>query len=256
MAKMSLLTAPSKPIGQLTGLAPAAEIWYDGSPISGTAVTSATMQYTTNALTLSVNGSGDSRIGSSGVIDCTDGAYDTFGELEKAINAVPGWHCRLLGALAADSTNATVEDSGSALGCLKTTQKLLIDTSALLTHGFCITNASIPVAPAENKRKAIYDERGAVNCLFYLYYVATFSADSGDTMTMTIYSVDRANDTETLLGSIVLAATTVANELDFTNMPITSRYNEQLVIRFTAGGTNPVFTAVTSAVVNGKSIRM
>ena len=252
MAKLSLLTAPSKPIGHITDKVPAMEIWYDGSPIDGTATTAATIQYATATLTCSINGSGDSRIGSSGAMLCSGAAYDTAIEVERVINAVPGWNCRLLGVLGAASMNATMEDSGAALNCLRTAAQVKVDTSALLTQSWCITNASDPVfssgSSIVDKRSSVYDERGAVNCLFYLYYTVTL----GGASTLKVYSIDRRTETENLLGTFVPAATTVANTFDFTDQPITARHGEQLVIIHT----DDTSLSCEESIINAKSIRM
>lgn len=259
-AKISLLTAPSKPIGQLSDLAPACEIWYDGSDISGTKVTAATAQYAINTLGLGVNGAADSRIGPSGLIDCTNAAYDTFGELSDHINSVSGWNCRLLGVLRSDSTNATLEDSGSALNCFKKSIKLKLDTDAIDMHSYCCTAAegatcSSPDSTFGAKVRSVYNEQGAVNCLFYLKFTSTYAGTS-PVQTMTIYSINGATNTENLLGSMILLASTNPNTYDFTHMPVTAKRGERLVVRIkNTAGSGANLASVDESLAVAKSIR-
>jgi hypothetical protein len=252
VAKMSLLTAPSKGIGHIADKAPAMEIWYDGSPIAGVATTSATVQYTTDTLFFKINGSIDTRLGDGAEVDCNNASYNTAILVERHINSIDGWHCRLLGVLGASSSDAVYEDSAAALNCLRTAAVINIDTSAHLTHSFCITNATAPVNVPSGlqgtmKREAIYDERGAMNCLFYLSYIVTL----GGTSTCNFYSINRVTETENLLGTILPAASNLVNTFDFKGIPLTAQPGEQLVVIHTD---NTSLTS-TSSIINAKSIR-
>jgi hypothetical protein len=252
VAKLSLLTAPSKGIGHIADKAPAMEIWYDGSPIAGVATTSATIQYATTTLTFNINGAVDTRIGASGLMVCSGTGYDTAIEVERAINKVDGWCCRLLGVLGASSTDAVYVDSGAALNCLRKAATICIETSTHLTHSFCVTNAPTPANIPSGlngtmKREAIYDERGAMNCLFYLSYIVTL----GGTSTCNFYSINRVTETETLLGTILPAATNVVNTFDFKGIPLTAQPGEQLVVIHT----DDTSLTSTSSIINAKSIR-
>jgi len=252
IAKNSLITATSKPIGHVSDLAPAMQIWYDGRDVSGTKTTAATVTYATATLTLAINGTGDSRVGSSGAMLCSEAAYDTFGEVEDVINAVDGWHCRLMGVLRSDSTNATLEDK-SATNCLRKAVDLTLDTDASDIHSYCVSNAegatSVPRGCTQaDKMKAIYDERGARNCLFYMKFSATLTG----VHTGAIYSVNGATRTERLIGSMVLAATTVANTYDFADFPITANPGERLVVRLSEG---TGYTTFDESLINAKSIQ-
>lgn len=251
VAKMSLLTAPSKGIGHIEDKAPAMEIWYDGSPVSGTPTYDASIAYATTSFTLKINGAVDTRIGVTGIMLCSGGSYNTAIKIERVVNAVDGWHCRLLGVLGASSTDATLEDVGDTK-CLRSAVQFPIDTSAHKTHSFCITNASSPVnTPSElqgtMKREAIYDERGAMNCLFYLSYIVTL----GGTSSLKFYSINRVTETENLIGTLVPAGTNTVNTFDFKGAPLTAQPGEQLVIIHTDSSS----LASTSSIINAKSIR-
>lgn len=261
VAQKSLLTAPSKPIGHLSNKVPACEIWHDGSPAAGTVVNAATMQYATATLTLSINGSADSRVGSSGALACSGATLNTFGELSDAINKVDGWHCRLLAVKRSDSTNATLEDSGSALDCYHRARTLLIDTDALEMHSYCVTAAegvsgSNRGRTFADKVKAIYDEHGHRNCLFYLKVNPTYTGTNA-VATMTIYSVNGATNSETLLGTFILGATTVVNTFDFTKMPIVALEGERLVVRIcVTADANANLASITESLIVAKSIKV
>lgn len=253
IAKSSLLTATSKPIGHISDKAPALEVWYDGSAVSGTTTTAATVKYATDTFTFYINGAVDSRIGSSGVVDCNNASYNTFGELSAHINSVDGWHMRLKGVLESGSADATLLDRSTAVNCLRTAVDFLIDTDAMDIHSFCISNAEGPTAVKRgsteaDKVKAIYDERGAVNCLFYLKFTATLTGVA----TGAIYSINGATHTENLIGTMVFAATTVANTYDFSDFPITANPGERLVVLITEG---TGYTTVDEALINAKSIQ-
>lgn len=249
-AKISLLTAPSKPIGHLANLVPAGEIWYDGSNAAGVPVTAATVAHATDTLTLTINGAVDSRIGASGLIDCNDSAYDTYGELSDHINSVDGWHFRLLGPLRADSTDADLNELAAA-NCFKLPKQLTITTTTI--HSYCISNATGTMAAGgstsfDRKVQAIYDEHGAANCLFYFLYNGT---DTG-IITMTIYSINGATNTETLLGTFVMTTDTEYSD-DFTGMPVTALAGDRLVVRLVAGTS---IDSITDSIIVAKSIQM
>lgn len=250
IAKNSLITAPSKVLGQLTDLSIGLEIWNSGGFVSGVKTTAATVTYATNAFTMTINGAVDSRIGASGVMDC-NGTYTTMLLVSHHINSVDGWHCRLKGVLLADSADATITEV-AASNCLRVAVQCPIASADMETHAYCISNAegvtSIPGGLSyADKVRAIYDEGGAANCLFYLKVAPTYTG----ACTMTIYSINGATETENLIGSMVLLATTEPNTYDFTAMPITAQPGERLIVRIVAA-TN--LAAVTENLAIGKSI--
>lgn len=253
-AKNSLITAPSKVIGQLTNLALACEIWYDGRDVSGVRTTTAKVGYTTNYFVFTINGAADTRGAfhdTTGQLDCT--SYTTMIAVAREINKVDGWHCRLLGVLGADSSNATIENV-TAANCLKKAVQFPITSAAMETHAYCVSRAEGATGMSKgstyaDKVKAIYDEKGAVNVLFYLKVNPTYT---GTNCTMTIYSVNGARELENLVGSVVLLATTVVNIFDFTEFPVTSRPGERLIVRIVAD-TN--LAAITENLALGKSIQ-
>ncbi len=251
IAKNSLITAPSKVLGQLTDLSIGLEIWNSGGFVSGVRTYAATIKYATNAFTLYINGDVDSRIGSSGVMDC-NGVYTTMLLVSHHINSVDGWHCRLKGVLLSDSADATIIEVAEA-NCLRVAVQFPVSSADMETHCYCISNAkgvtSIPGGLSyADKVRAIYDEGGAANCLFYLKVTPTFT---GTNCTMTIYSINGATETENLIGSMVLVATTNPNTYDFTAMPITALPGERLIVRLVAD-TN--LASVTENLAVGKSI--
>lgn len=252
LAKLSLLTAPTQKTAVLDDTAPMLEIWNDGQDVSNARVTAATVTLASSVFTFTINDSADTRLGTSGQIDCTGASYDTLTEFVRKVNSVDGWYCRPLMGLPTSSTNATLIDVGESK-CLKICVQCKIDTSAALIHGYHVTAtegmvvACSPGTSPGNKLKAIYDERGCVNCLFYLKYTATL----GGTSTLVIYSINGVTETVNYIGAIIPAATTVANTLDFTQMPITSNPGERLLVLVT----DNTSLAITESSCIGKSIR-
>lgn len=250
-AKISLLTAPSKPIGHLADLAPACEIWYDGRDVAGVKTTTADIAHATDTYTFQINDAVDTRLGANldGLVDTSDSGTDTYGEFSDHINSVDGWHCRLLGALRANSTDADMNEL-TEISCLKKAISCTITTVAI--HTYCITNAEGASAYGgstsfNDKAKAIYDEKGAANCLFYFSYNGT---DTG-VITMTIYSINGVTNTETLLGTFVMTTDTEYSD-DFTAMPVTALAGDRLVIRLVAGTS---IDSITNSLIVAKSIQ-
>jgi len=58
-------------------------------------------------LTLSIDGTADSTVGASGVIDLTSGSYDTLGELVDAINLSSNWEAEIVAGLRSDTVNGS-----------------------------------------------------------------------------------------------------------------------------------------------------
>lgn len=62
---------------------------------------------TTTANTMYIDNDGDTTATQTGTFDLSNASYDTFGELQDAINAVDGWELVLVGASRADNTYAS-----------------------------------------------------------------------------------------------------------------------------------------------------
>lgn len=83
-------------------------VWHDGTDQDdGSAVTAAYFSSTTDAaiycyLTGTSVAGLDSNVSTDGIIDVTDAAENTMGEVADMINAAPGWHCQLVDMLRAD----------------------------------------------------------------------------------------------------------------------------------------------------------
>ena len=252
-ARLSLLTAPSKFVAGLDDTAPVLEVWHDGSDVAGVQTTAATFAIATDVMTLTINGAVDTRIGSSGTLTMTGATLDTITEVAAAINKVSGWYCRVLGALVGDTTNAVILDV-TAVTCYKTAVKCYFDTSAAKFHTYNISNcegAAVSCSPGTtlaNKINAIYYEKEAANCLFYLKVNPTLG---GGTETFVFYSVNGATETESVIGTIDYTTSTTAETYDFTECPITALSGERLVIRL-ADSTS---LAITESLCIGKSIK-
>lgn len=245
------IVAPTKCLAaQLTNLAPAMAIWHDGSPTeAGTPVTAATVAVAAGGnMTFTINGSGDTRIGTTGVITVTG---LTAVDIYRAVNAVQGWNLILEGMRGANSVDNTLGEL-TAASCLERQVEPLIVTADLDVHGIVISNRSYATAGGTQSSKlaVIEDESGAINKLYYLHIVATdATAASGE---ITIWSIHGAESTgETLLGSYIPSASTTETILDFQQCPIVAKPNEHLLIQYVAGG---AMTGLTELIVNGKSV--
>lgn len=243
------IIAPSKCLGaQLTDLAPAMSIWHDGSPTeSGTAVTAATVAVAAGGnITCTINGSGDARIGSSGVITITG---LTAVDIYRQLNAVQGWNCALKGMRGANSVDNTL-GALTAVSCLEKSVDLLIVTADLDIHGIVISNRSYSSGAGVSKIAGIEDEHGAINKLYYLLITATDATAAG--AEITVWSVSGAESTgETLMASFLPSASTVQTIIDLEKCPIVAKPNEHLLIQYVAGG---ALTAINQLMVNGKSV--
>lgn len=198
--------------------APLFTIWNDGSDISGTATTAATITVTGGttpvAITLKINGAVDSRIGSSGVINLLSATYNTAGEVYDHVNSVDGWHMRLEGILRAgvlsDGTRGCVI-AQAEISCLKTPITILRDTdiaskSAGWEHAVVISARTAPVAAARRgKLGAMEYEHGFRAVIEKAVFTSTYASG---TSTIKIYQVK--GSTETLLHSQAGGATTAA----------------------------------------------
>lgn len=224
--------------GTFTDLAPLITIWHDGSPTeAGTAVTAATITVvaaTTNTITLGINGAVDARIGTAGVIDCENAAYNTAGEVYDHINSVAGWNCRIEGMLRA----GVLAEGGRAImvaaaeqTCFKTPVTILRDSdvaskAAGFEHGVVISQRQAPTFGAARKGKirAIENEHGFRNVLDYMSVTLTYAADSA---VLYVYQIN--GTTETLLYQETAAATTVAG-VHTPNKPIVADPGYHLLI--------------------------
>lgn len=111
-------------------------IRYIGSSTGGGEVTVAS----NGDITLSINTVADASVkcpsgGSSGIIDVSDAACDTFGEVINVINASSTWRAVLLDAVASDSSNDT-------LAALSITTADSVDGLGLLADGTVALNTT------------------------------------------------------------------------------------------------------------------
>lgn len=141
-------------------------------------------------------------------VDVSDAAYDTFLEIENAINATGVFRCSLIGALPSDTSTAMLAtlaatscrtDNGLTLYFLATT------TSQVF--GFAITNNKFTARPtggfSTQKNNWTTDEL-CENMINYLEILLTCTNGG----TTTIYAVDDVNDVETAMWSDAFVSAT------------------------------------------------
>jgi hypothetical protein len=217
-------------------------IWHNGAALAdGTEVYSATIDMDGTDMTFKVNGSADTRlgVGGDGVIDYDQAAEDEYGNMYDAINAVPGWCCRLGAALRADrifSTSAFVADTLSAdTDCYQTPIDFKGQVGNCKQVGFCISNRRIIttehiLGDDTDKVAMIEDEGGAANLLEYLRVYIDAAAGA---LTLTLYSCH--GNTENLIGTRILTVDT-DETLDLTSCPLVAPAGTRLVGRIVAAG--------------------
>jgi hypothetical protein len=144
----------------------------------------------------------DSTVGASGVIDVSDEAYNTFGEVVDAINASPNWEAYLVEALRADSSNDTLLAMSETFIVKGGEVTLYKDTSVALNIGVRIGKRS-NVSGSE--------ERSAAE----IYGINSLNTYGSGTSLINVYEIDEAAKSETLIYSAAGGATTVADAKNF-----------------------------------------
>jgi len=144
----------------------------------------------------------DNTVGVSGVLDVSNAAYDTFGEVVDAINASPNWEAYLVEALRADSSNDTLLAMAETFIVKNGEVTLYKDTSAALNIGVRIGKRSNVVGSEEMSAAEIY----GINSL---------NTYSSGTSLINVYEIDEVAKTETLIYSAAAGATTVADAKTF-----------------------------------------
>ncbi len=255
------IIAPTCIQGKLTNLAPGMSFWHDGTALeSGTAVTAATIESSAAAgdITLTVNGAVDTRIGTAGVINVSDGALNTCVEVYDLINAVSGWHCRLEGLLGSDVSDHALFTL-AATNCFKVIATVGQDTVAIDEHRLVISNRQRCVTGTrlgEHKTQAIENEHGAINKLYYLWIAVDSSAGTGR---IKIYSTGLARAgirsgtfEEIQIFDIAAAAAGAQTELKFFEAPLTAKPGHRIVVHYL--DTDGNITTVDECFMLGKSV--
>lgn len=147
----------------------------------------------------------DSTVGAAGVIDVSAAAYNTFGEVVDNINGSANWEAYLVGALRADSSDAS---TGSLLVRSETT--ILPKTDLALYKD---TSKVLELAIRVGKRSATSgSEEKAASEIFSITSTNTFGSG---TSLIKIYEVNDAEKSETLIYQKAGGATTVEQTQTF-----------------------------------------
>jgi hypothetical protein len=177
-----------------------------------------------------------------GVIDVSDTACDTMGEVVDVINASTNWRAFLVGALRADSSNdtlltisATDATAANGLGLKFDTDVAKIASIAFMPAGndinFFIAGTG-SMGAGGFRPEPFSTWRGAVSLIR-----ATSTFASG-TSTIKVYSVrstigraGKGAETVTTLWSIAGGATTAEKLLDYSETPLYGKAGEKLLVR-------------------------
>ncbi len=189
-----------------------------------------------------------------GVIDVSDAACDTFGEVVDVINRSASWRAVLIGALRADSSNDTLLTIGATDATPRKGLALKFDTDvakiasvAFMPNGDDICQfiacpgssapggmrpnpfASYQAAVALVRATSTY---GAGTSTIKIYSVATTQAATGSSDVTTLWS-------------IAGGATTAEKLLDYSETPIYGRRGEKLLVRLENSGAMASVTLLT-----------
>lgn len=156
------------------------------------------------------------QIGSAaGTIDVSNAAGNTFGEVVDHINRSGNWKAYLVGALRADSSDASTGSllamSAKTISPLKASSPLGVSTQeiSLYKDTSKVLNMSIRVGVRSNVSGS--EEKGAGE----VYQIVSTNTFSSGTSKIQIYEIDEAAKTETKRYETAGGATTVENTKQF-----------------------------------------
>lgn len=180
-------------------------IKYIGAPVSG-AVTVAVAD-ATGDIAFVVNGAADTTVATTGTIDVSDSAYNTFGEVVDAINASPNWHAYIKDGMRSETSTDTLLTFAATSA--KTSEVILYgDTSVKLSMDMAFTIEDFPDFKEKNPRKA--DKfQNLLGCIAKVFGISATSTYASGTSKIQVYEVDSAG-TETQLYEVASGASTVA----------------------------------------------
>lgn len=175
------------------------------------------------------DGTVDTTVSTDGVIDVSDAAEDTWGEVADAINASDNWQCILVDVLPSHSANDTllaVSETGSGL-LDEEGLALLVDLDVADEFGLSIgpeyTTDEVLSVSNDNllNRKATPFQSFAPTYTCELYYATSTATYSSGAPDLEVYAVKDhgAGATELLLWSQVGAASGSASNIDLTDLP-------------------------------------
>ena len=193
----------------------------------------------------------DTSIGTSGVIDVSVAATNTFGEVADLINASLRWRCHLgavlrattiddgLATLTRTAGTFTIPDDG------RTGWRLVCEVDTLDYLGFCIQTIIMPDRLV-NTPHSQWGRRAELNSIPYATWTYT------GTGTLSVVAEDNAGTTRTLGVTGPAPASTVDFTWDPDGGDVATNVHERLLFRLTAA------TAISAGTVNysGKSYPM
>lgn len=142
-----------------------------------------------------------------GTIDVSDASGNTFAEVIDHINGSANWEAYLVGALRADSSNAS---TGSLLARSATTISPNVDLPL-----YKDTSKVLNLAVRIGKRSAVSGSEERAAC--EIYSITSLNTFASGTNLIKIYEINEVEKTETLVYSLAGGATTAENTKTFVN---------------------------------------
>jgi hypothetical protein len=156
----------------------------------------------------------DDTVGASGVLDVSDTAYDTFGEVVDEINSSDNWEAYLVDVLRADSSNDTLLAMSEATISPNVEKDLVKDTSAALNLAIRIGGRKNSFGTEERYKSAVEE------------IISTNTYGSG-TSKIQIYVVNETKLTETKIYEIAGGSTGTEQTLSFLTDGVAFPYMSQ-----------------------------
>jgi len=168
--------------------------------------------------------------------DVSETAYNTFGKIENAINALGIFRCFLIGAKPSDTSTVMLATKAST-SCRTTNGLTLyfLAVTASQVYGFAITNNKFTARPSggfSTQEKNWTKDELCENMINYLEILLTCTNGG----TTNIYAVEDIDDVETLMWSdaFVSATKETHGETDPGDLFIKSPQGCRLVVQFAA----------------------
>lgn len=205
---------------------------------------------TANELTFTVDGTVDANVGTAGVVDCTDAAYQTVGLLVDYFNTLDDYTAMAGAALRPQDTDGWLLLGSAVDAAVPGGMTIYVDSSTLSSgapawEGVLITKHTLQGGTDDNWQHAlgnitmkVTNAGTAANCL------------------LKIYSRNVLTATETLIAQFLYVTATqlILDTADWGNFAMAALPGEELLVLMTATGGTTTFTAMTEFRVLAKHV--
>ena len=179
-------------------------IRYIGAAVDG-AVTVAVAD-ATGDISFVVDGAADTTVATTGTIDVSDAAYNTFGEVVDAINASPNWKAYIKDGLRSETSTDALLTFAAANA----------KTADIVCYGDTSVKLSMDCALTLEKFNSLDEIASNLPNVAKVFGITATSTYASGTSKIQIYSVDM-DGTETKIYEVAGGATTVAGSTTSTS---------------------------------------